>query len=59
MFEHPFCNIVRELVDLLSDVCEECVARPTTDEHDSVDGDFIEVHGHRSSGSDGVCAELS
>ena len=48
-----------ELVDLFPDVSDPGVARPSSDHHDCVDWDLVEVHCHRSSGANGMCAEVS
>ena len=40
--QHPLCNILQELFDLLKNVAEKSVARPPANEHDGdgVDRDF-------------------
>jgi hypothetical protein len=38
--QHPLCNILRELFNLLTNVAEKSVAQPPVNEHDGVDRDF-------------------
>jgi hypothetical protein len=38
--QHPLCNILWELFDLLTNVAEKSVAQPPANEHDGVDRDF-------------------
>jgi len=56
--EHLLCDMLRELFDLFPDVPQECVARPSADEHDGVDRDSGEVHLHCCAGSQGVCPDF-
>jgi hypothetical protein len=37
---HSFADVVGELLDLFSDVAEECVARPSSEHHDCMDWHF-------------------
>ena len=44
--DHLAGDVVAELRDLLSDVVQESVARPSPEQHDCVDRYPVEVHGH-------------
>ncbi len=39
--QHPLCNILRELFDLLTNVAEKSITQPPANEHDGVDRDFF------------------
>lgn len=51
-------DIVAELFDLFANITEESITGPVTDEHDCVNGDFIQVHDHCGPRSDGVGANV-
>ena len=36
MCQHFLCNVLQELLDLFLNITQECVARPSADEHDCV-----------------------
>lgn len=50
-----FCD---EPLHLVADVTEEGIPGPSPDEHDGVDRNLGEVHGHGGAQSDGVGADL-
>jgi hypothetical protein len=47
--QHPLCNILQELFNLLMNVVEKSVAQLSANEHDGVDRDFSQIHLHRCS----------
>lgn len=55
---HGSGNIRTKLFDLFSDVAKKSVAAPTTQQHDSIDGNAVEVHGHCCGSAKGVKADV-
>ena len=51
-------DIMTELFHLPSNVSKESIARPSPNDHDSIDGNIVQVHGHRCSAADGVCTDV-
>ena len=58
VLEHEGGDVGGETLDLFSDVSEEGVAGPATDDHDCVCGDFGKIHCHGCARSEGVCADV-
>ena len=58
MGEHFPRDVMVELLDLLPNVAEECVAGPAADHHDEENGTTPEEHGHGCTRADGVCSDL-
>jgi hypothetical protein len=56
--DHLAGNAGTEILNLATDVAEEGVAGPTAYQHDRINRDVGEVHGHGRSGSDGMGAHL-
>jgi hypothetical protein len=56
--DHAGRDTRTKLEDLASNVTEESVRGPATNEHDGENGDSGEVHGHGSAGSKGVSADV-
>ena len=55
---HARGDIVAELFHLTTYVSKESIARPPPNNHDSIDGNIVQVHVHRCSTADGVCTDV-
>ena len=59
VLDHARGDIVAELFHLTTYVSKKSVTRPSSNDHDSIDGNIVQVHGHRCSAADGVCTDVS
>ena len=49
VLDHARGDIVAELFHLPSNISKESIARPSSNDHDCIDGNIVQVHGHRCS----------
>ena len=52
--DHFGRDVTPKICDLFSNVTEKGIAGPPAQEHDGVDGDMVEMHGHGSGGAAGM-----